>query len=435
MPPLGLAWLAAVLEQAGHEVRILDAYAERVGIDRLPQVLRAMDQPQLVGISATTPQFYPALAAAKVAKDVFKEARVVLGGVHPTVLPEEALACPEVDWVVRGEGERTILDLAAELAPETIDGLSHRQDGRIVHNPDRELIADLDSLPTPAYHLLPMERYYPAAGAYKRLPAISVLATRGCPGKCTFCYRMTGARVRTRSGRRVAEEIKFLQERYGIREICFYDDTFTAIKKEVWAFLEAIDDLKMDLAWSCFSRVDAVEEDLLRAMVRRGCHQIMFGVESASPVILANVRKRTSLDRVEAAVSMAKRAGLDVRAAFMLGNPGETEQTMQETLDFAIKLNPDIVVFNITTPFPGSEMFTWADQEGYLTTKDWSKYDLAHSVMRLPTVTPEQIQAFYRKAYRRFYLRPSYLGMRLAKLRSLQDIKDAFRAAKGVLGI
>jgi radical SAM superfamily enzyme YgiQ (UPF0313 family) len=435
MPPLGTAWMAAVLEQDGHRVQILDCQAERLTASATPSVLRSLDRFDLVGITATTPQINPALAIAAQVKQEWPQSTVVLGGVHPTVLPEEVLSHPDVDLVVRGEGEETIKEIASGQPAHTITGVSFRDNGEIVHNPDRALIPDIDTLPMPAYHLLPMSRYFPAAGAYKRLPATSVLATRGCPGRCTFCYRIFGPRLRVRSGRLVAEEVKHLQERYGIKEICFYDDTFTSIKKEVYAFCKAVQDLKIDLTWSCFSRVDTVDEDLLRAMKESGCHQIMYGIEAASPEILKNIQKRIDLDKAVEAVRAAKKARIDVRAAFMIGNPGETKDTMEETLRFAIKLDPELIILNVTTPFPGTEMFDWADREGYLTTKDWNHYDLCHSVMKLPTLTQEELQEFYRSAYRRFYLRPRYIAGRVMKLRSLSDIASAIRGFRGLLGI
>jgi len=435
MPPLGLAWLAAVLEQQGHEAVILDAHAERVGFDQLPQRLGELGTFDLVGITATTPLINNALEIARMVKIILPQTRVVLGGVHPTVLPAEVLAEKAVDVVVRGEGENTIVDLAAEKTLDEIEGISFRIGHDVRHNPDRDLIADLDSLPMPAYHLLPMDKYYPAAGAAKRLPASSMLATRGCPGRCTFCYRLFGQKLRVRSGTKVAHEIKFLQDRYGIREICFYDDTFTISKKEVRSFCHALSDLNMNLTWSCFSRVDTVDEDMLTMMKHAGCHQIMYGIESANAAILENIGKRADLNKAEHAVQITKKVGIDVRGAFMLGNPGETLETMKETLALAVRLNPEVAIFNITTPFPGTQMHAWADENGYLTTRNWDDYDLSKPVMNLPTVSAGQVQEFYRRVYRRFFLRPRYLAMRVAKLRNITNIIDAARALRTVASV
>lgn len=435
MPPLGVAWLAAVLEQDGHQVAILDAHAERMHVAAVTPWIREHGPFDLIGITATTPLIGNALELARQIKQEWPLVNVVLGGVHPTVRPAEVLGEQAVDLVVRGEGENTLREIAAGKPHETIQGLSYRHEGQVVHNPDRELIRDLDSLPLPAYHLLPMHRYRPAAGAAKRTPATSVLATRGCPGRCTFCYRIFGDRLRFRSGARVAEEVKMLQDRYGIREICFYDDTFTAIKREVRAFCQAIRDLKLDLTWSCFTRIDAFDEETFRMMKSAGCHQVMVGIESASQDILKNIHKKIDVDNVEQIVRSMQKIGLEVRAAFMLGNPGETEATMEENIRFALRLDPDLVQFNITTPFPGTEMFRWAEENDLLLTKNWEDYDLSRPVMKLPTVDPEVVQRFYDSAHRRFFLRPKFILKRLWQLRSPTELASAVRGLRMILKV
>ncbi|NIS79228.1 MAG: radical SAM protein [Anaerolineales bacterium] len=435
LPPLGLAWLATALERRGHDVHILDAHAERLDFGTLVSRIREMGRFQYVGITATTSLIANALEIARAIRAEFPEIRIILGGVHPTVLPAEVLAEPAVDIVVRGEGEQTIVELVEDKPLDTVSGISFRENGCVVHTPDRPLIKDIDSLGIPAYHLLPMHRYYPATGASKRLPATSMLSTRGCPGKCTFCYRLFGHRLRARSGHIVAEEVKYLQDRYNIREVAFYDDTFTAFKREVFSFCQGVEDLKIDLTWSCFSRVDSVTEELLQVMKDTGLHQIMYGIESSSNEILQNINKRFNTEQVENVIQMTKRIGIDVRAAFMLGNPGETEHTMKDTLDFAKRLNPEIAVFNITTPYPGTEMFNWADENGYLLTKDWEQYDLTHPVMELPTVSAVKVKEFYDQVYRKFYLRPEYISMRLRKIRSITDLNEVFQGMQAVIGV
>jgi radical SAM superfamily enzyme YgiQ (UPF0313 family) len=435
MPPLGLAWIAAVLEQDGHDVSVLDAHAERLDIERIGSLIDSQGKPDIVGITATTALIANALEIARIVRIKCSNARIILGGVHPTVLPEEVLGEPAVDIVVRGEGEHTMCDLATEKALDQIEGISYREGHTIRHTPDRPLIKDLDTLPFPAYHRLPMRKYHPAAGASKRQPAISMLATRGCPGRCTFCYRIFGPRLRVRSGFKVAEEVKYLQENFGIREICFYDDTFTMAKKQVYAFCKALEEMEINLTWVCFSRIDSVDEDLLRCMKQAGCHQILYGVESASPEILRNIGKRANPELAEYQIQLTKKVGIDVRISLMFGNPGETEETMQRTLEYAIRVDPDVAMFNITTPFPGTDMFDWANKNGYLITKNWEDYDLAHPVMNLPTVSSEKIQEFYRKSYRKFFLRPKYLLKRATMLTNLYAVKDTYRALKTILRI
>ncbi len=435
MPPLGLAWIAAVLEREGHQVKVLDSHAENFSLNDIMQWVSHNGPFELVGITATTPLIGNALEIARRLKNRPGNPLIILGGVHPTVLPSEVLAEPAVDIVVRGEGEVTVSEIAAEKPLESISGISYRKEGIIVHNPDRELIHNLDSLPFPAYHLLPMEKYRPAAGAAKRTPATSLMATRGCPGRCTFCYRIFGNRLRFRSGRNVAEEVALLQERYGIREICFYDDVFSAIKREVKEFCLAIQEMKLDITWSCFTRVDNYDEEIFQMMKDAGCHQVMCGVESASPFILQNINKKIDLEKVTYAIHSMQKLGLKVRAAFMLGNPGETEETMEESIQYAIRLEPDLVQFNITTPFPGTEMFRWADEKGYLLTRNWTDYDLSKTVLKLPSLAPETVEKYYHMAHRRFFLRPKFIYRYLARIHSIEDVFSIIRGLRMVFRI
>lgn len=434
MPPLGIAWLAAVLERDKHEVKILDAHAQQIPLESIPKYIRENGPFDLVGITATTPLIYNAIKIAGMIKAEFRNNKIVAGGVHPTVLPNEVLREEAIDIVVRGEGEETIREIAAEKPIDKIKGISFRNNGDIVHNPDRQLIEDLDSLPFPAYHLLPMNRYRPAAGAAKRFPATSILSTRGCFGRCTFCYRIFGQRLRFRSGRNVAEEVKLLQDNYGIKEICFYDDTFTANRREVKAFCRAVCEMELDLTWSCFARIDTFDDETFRMMKEANCHQVMYGVETNNTEILNNMNKKMDPDKVEEVIRATQKLGIDVRAAFMLGSPGETEQTMEEMIQYAIHLDPDLALFNVTTPFPGTEMFRWADENNYLRTKNWEYYDLSEPVLELPTVSAEKVQKYYRAANRRFLLRPRFIWKRLKRLNSIADLVGNFKGLGTLIG-
>lgn len=437
-PPLGLALLGAVLERAGLRASVLDGNAEMLGDDdlqhRLAQIKAAGAAPRWVGVTASTNTFGAAARFSRVAREVFPDAKLVFGGVHASIFPEEALGTAGGDFVVRGEGEAALLALVRGEDPRRISGLAFREGDCVVRTPERAPLADLDTLPIPAYHLLPMQRYRPALGSYRRLPAIGIVISRGCPGRCTFCYGHHLGRVtRHRSVGLVVEEIRLLQKNWGIREISFYDDTFTARRDYVAALCEAMLAGGLDLTWSCFSRVDCVTEDLLRLMKRSGCHQICYGIESGSEEILRNIRKRISLPQARQALAWTRKAGIGTRATFMLGSPGETVQTMEETLRLALDLGPDIALFNITTPYPGTEMFAWAEEHGCLTTKDWGSYDLSRPVMRLPTLSEGELLRFYGRCHRRYYGRGGYLLRRLLGIRTLEDVRVNWRALRSVL--
>jgi radical SAM superfamily enzyme YgiQ (UPF0313 family) len=269
---------------------------------------------------------------------------------------------------------------------------------------------DLNELPMPAYHKIDIRNYSLALGSAQRSPGIGIVVSRGCPSLCTYCHGpLFGKKVRFRSTDRILKEIELLRSTYHIKEIAFYDDNFTIFKDGVRELCHRMIEQRMNLSWSCFSKVTFVNDDLLALMKRAGCHQILYGIESGSPEILKTIKKRISLQQAEEAVRLTKKHRINVRAAFMLGNPGETEDALQQTLDFAIKLNPDRAIFNITTPFPGTEMFEWAQEHGYLLTTNWEEYDLSKPVMQLPTVSNDVIAQYYQQSYRRFYLRWGYI--------------------------
>lgn len=422
LPPLGLASLAAFLEEKKIKTSIIDMGAEAVPLDALAVRLKE-SCPAYVGITAATVLMDQVMAIAGTCRKVLPSAKIILGGPHATIAPEESLSNPDVDWVVRGEGEETLWELVRDGRPDAVAGVSYKSGGGLIHNPPRPFIRDIDSLPAPAYRLLPMRLYRPSTGNFKRLPAASIVSSRGCPGRCTFCFtEVMGATIRFRSASRIVDEIITLQNDYGIREISFYDDTFTANRRNVLEFCRLVQERKLDITWSCMSRINCVDPEIVSEMARAGCHQIGYGIESADEAIVTNINKRIDLGAVKEVVRFSKAAGLSVRGMFMLGNPGETVETMRKTLAFALDLDCDLAVFNIATPYPGCAMFDWAEKNGFLMTRDWSRYDLSRSVMRLPTVTPEEVDAFYHYAYRKFYFRPRYILKRLSRLSNFREL-------------
>jgi len=432
-PPIGIASIASFLEGHAFKVAVLDMHALKMHA-RDPRGLPDIDRYAVIGITCTTPLIAAASEIVKIIRSIVPaHVKIILGGVHPTVAPDECLMIDGVDYVVRGEGELTFLEILQERDPENILGISRREDGRIVHNPARPYITKLDDLPLPAYHLLPVHAYRPTLGAFKQLPGIGIITSRGCPGRCTFCYRLFGSSLQFRSADHVMEEIRLLHKEYDIREIAFYDDTFTASKKRVIQICEMLLRENMGITWSCFARTDFVDQEMLFMMKKAGCHQIMYGFESASEKILQNINKRTDLHKVLEAIAWTKHAKIDIRAAFMLGSPGETEETLEETYRFAVKIDPEIVIFNVTTPYPGTEMFEWAKKNNYLLTEDWKQYDLAHPVMDLPTISHEKVKEAYNTMHRRFYIRPRYIFKQIKMITSWLQIKTALRTAFSVI--
>jgi radical SAM superfamily enzyme YgiQ (UPF0313 family) len=434
MPPLGIATLAALAEREGAEADVVDAQATGMDAAALVREVASREPYDYIGFSATTPEIDAVRRAAGMIRRVAPSARFVLGGVHATVCHEELVREGTFDIAVRGEGERAVVALAQGVPLQEIGNLTWRDErGTVVVNPDEEGFVDLESLPFPAYHKLPMDRYHSALGAARRFPSIGMITSRGCPGSCTFCFSaMFGKKIRFVSAGRMIEHVRLLRDRYGIREVSFYDDTFTASRQRVRDFCEGLLREGIDLSWSCFARIDTVSADLLKLMRRAGCHQVMYGFEAADDAVLASVNKRVTTESYERVVAWTNEAGINVRGAFMLGNRGESEETMQRTIDLSIRLGITFAIFNITTPYPGTALYDWAEQEGILRHKDWADYDYAHPVLELPGLPGELVLRYYRKAYRAFYLRPAYVAGRLSALRSKDELRMYWEAFRGI---
>lgn len=433
LPALGLAYIAAYLEKNGYAVCIIDMNVEKIDFTRLKEIISSK-KCQFLGITATTVQINSALHIAQEIKKTFPELKIVMGGPHPSVMPDEILGNEYIDYVVRGEGELTVLELVRGDDPQNILGLSFKRNGSLVHNHPRPFIEDLDKMPFPARHLLPMDKYSPTPGNYLRLPAASMITSRGCPGRCTFCNTdMFGKTIRFRTAKNIAEEITSLIRDYKIKEVSFYDDTFSVNKKNIQELCDIILKDKIDITWSCMSRIDCMDPNLLKQMKKAGCHSICYGIESADRQILENINKRISLDRVQEVLNWTKEAKIQVRVSFMFGNPGETQNTMEESIRYAISLEPDIFIFNITTPFPGTAMFNWAKNNNYLKVFNWDDYDLGKVVMKLPTVDPEVIKKYYKLAYQSCYFRLGYFRQRLGKIRSFSALMMHIRIFKDMV--
>lgn len=397
VPNIGILSLAATLACNEVTVELLDTDLRCMDKEEIIAYAAAMaSPPRFVGVSSTTLAINQALEICEIFKARFPKTITIIGGPHATLLPDEVLACRDVDFVVRGEGEFTLLELVRSTEHlENITGLSFKRGDQIIHNPDRPLLNNLDSLPLPAYHLININEYRPSIGCYQRLPFMPVLTAKGCTGKCTFCAtNLFGSRVRFKSPARVIEELSFLIDNYQIKEIVFYDDVFSASQKRTMEICDLIIANGLDLTWSCLCRADQTPRALLSRMKEAGCHTISYGVESGNAIILKTINKQIDLVKVEEAVANCKELGIGQRLAFMFGNPGETVETMEQTFQFAKKLDPTHAVFNITTPFPGSEMYTWAHRNGLLITKDYKRFNGMESLINLPTVTKEEVERY-----------------------------------------
>lgn len=431
--PLGLGYLASYLRQGGIEVSVIDANRENLSASciarRLPE-----SKPSIVGVTTYTPGCVEAYDIVRICKQKYSHVNVVTGGPHVSAVPDEALDIGAVDFVVRGEGEQTFLELANGREPSRIPGLSFRKDGEVSHNTDRRPLPALDEIPFPAYDLLNPKLYGVTAGRARRHPAASIITSRGCPYSCHFCQSPgLGKLFRSRSAENVLAEIQLLTEHYGIFEFAFQDDVLTVNRTNLLHLCELIPNRDLDVSWSCLSRVDTIDGEMLRAMKAAGCHQIGFGVESGSDTILRSIGKNTTVAQAQEAVRLAQQEGLEVVTYFILGLPGETRETLLETLRLSLALRPDYCVYNIAVPFPGTHMYEEASRDSRLRTTDWTRFNTSEAVLEVPGLSAAYIEKFYRRAYLRFYFDPRTLIRRLKKTRSLSNLFQGLRSGVRLL--
>lgn len=436
-PPLGLAYVASVLESAGYRVRIVDALTLGLSAEGAARAALS-EKPDVVGISAITPTVKSGYRIAAAVKERDPEIPVIMGGPHVTFMYEEALA-NSVDFVVRGEGEFTALELLKHLEkgkgePKHVRGLAYKgRDGRIVVTRPRQPVADLDRLPEPARHLLPMDRYTWLDAPVR---VIHVMASRGCPYGCVFCSTsyFWGRRYRIRSARLVASEVERAVEKYKARVVVFSDDELTLIPKWVDEFVSELKERGLDIEWSCGSRVSSVSRELLKKMARAGCRTIYYGIESCSDEDLRRIGKGITVEQVKKAVEWSREAGIETVGSFILGFPWQTVDDMRRTVRFAESLGIDYAQFTVATPYPGTPLYRMAREQGLIEVDDWDFYTALHPVMRGFHFTRKQLSQLLSWAYRRFYLRPTYLLRHLIKGRLRMVWYLVVRAVKSRLG-
>ena len=428
-PHLGLAYIAAVLEAEKHAVRIIDIDAETLGNEGLGKIIES-EKPDMVGITATTPVFYSALGIAEIVKINSSTTYTVIGGIHATLMPGECAENDFIDFVVVGEGEKTIVELLNSIQNKSdfsnIRGLVYKKGKEIIQNEGREPIQDLDAIPFPARHLFKNQKYtYPDALRY---PACPIITSRGCPGNCTFCTAkfLHGKRFRCRSAENVLDEIESLIKGYGVREIHIWDDNFITNRNRVFAFRDGIvkRNIKVLFSFPNGIRADFINRDILKALKDFGTYSVAIGVESGNQNILDMIQKGIKLEQIENAFKLAKEMKLETWGFFLLGLPGEDENTMNETVDFAIKLDPDIAKFHVLKPFPKSAVYEQLKEQGLIIDENYVHYGIhTKPVHKLPSVTQDELLEIQKNAYRRFYMRPSKILKEIARLKTWNRMK------------
>jgi len=434
-PPLGILYLAAMLEERSpHSVSVVDAQAEELSYEALAEHA-AGEAPDLVGITAMTFTLLDVAHTVEVMRQAVPEAKIVLGGPHVHLYPRESAALPGVDFAIIGEGEYAIVELCDHLEQPgrwgEVPGLVYHHDGEIVVNDRPALIDDLDALPFPARDLTPFRRY--SSVIARRQPITTMFTSRGCPYRCTFCDRPhLGKKFRAQSAGRVVDEMQECVE-MGIHELLIYDDTFTVRRQRVLDVCSEIQRRGLDVGWDIRARVDTVDEEMLKALRAAGCERVHYGVEAGSDEFMQVLRKGITVEQARQAIRLTKRAGMATLAYFMIGIPGETEADIRQTMRLARDLAPDFVHITILTPFPGTEIYRRALEEGVYATDHW--LDFAREPR--PGFQPlywtkelgrERLETLLIEAYKSFYTRPSYIARQLLKIRSWRELRDKLKA-------
>lgn len=411
LPPLGLLYIAAVLEKEGYQVRVFDVYPYD---DRtLPEV--AAYQPDVIGMTVLTDYWRRACHVAAFIRKEIPKATFVVGGIHVTTMPEEALTELQADIAVIGEGERTILDLCNRLAGgepwREVEGIQFRDDsGAFRRTAPRAFIENLDELPFPARHLLHFDEYMLPPGIIRGWwseRSTTIITSRGCPFSCIWCasHCIFGRKVRRRGVENVIQEIEHLIQRYHVDTVWFIDDTFTLYKQWVLAFCQTLADRGIRLAWGCQAHVKTADEEMFTAMKQAGCVQLDFGVESGSDRVLKALKKHSSAEAVRKAFAITKKVGIRTMATFMFGSPEETREDVEATMGLAREIKPDFASSFFITPYPGTELMAMAQSNHWDFHYDPGKTGLKKTPTLKIAFTEEELMGFRTRFQKMFLYR------------------------------
>lgn len=421
-PPIGLLYLAANCRKHGLEPSVIDANTLRMGTEELiKEALR--QEPRFIGMGANTLSISSAGSLAEKLHEASPQIFVIVGGVHVSSCPEETMRrFTHFDAGVIGEGEQTIVELAKAVSASEditdVNGIIFRSGTDLIKTPPRDYIKNLDDLPMPAWNLLPaFDAYKLSSTRFSYPPVGSIITSRGCPGECTFCDRSVFGRAwRGHGVDYVIEMIRANIRRHHIRSLVINDDTFVINRKRLSGICEAMIKEQLNLSWSCSARINEMTPEMLKIMKRSGCFQIAYGLESGSQKMLELMKKKITVDRMKEVVENTRKAGIRSKGYFIIGHPGETIDTIKETIDFALSIPLDDAQFTFLTPFPGSEVYDKARASGHFA-DEWDKMSMWDIAFVPEGLSIEDMKYLRSVAFRRFYFRPriiaSYAGLAL----------------------
>ena len=456
--PLGLTYIAAVLEKEGHTIKIIDMNEKKLNDDDLRANLK--EDGNVVGITGMITEYQKILKIIDVAKEGFPDRKVILGGPLATTLPQQLLEQSKADFIVMGEGENTTPALVQAIEHESdvteIRGIAYKKGGQVIITESARQFDNLDTTPFPARHLLDMSKYirnhFESFGweidGYDKIRSTNLTSSRGCPYNCTFCFKdMWGYKWRGRSAENIIAEMELLNEKYKVNGFFFVDDLFVLDKKRVFEFASLLKKSGLDVVWYCNGRTNLMQKDMLKAMHDAGCVGIAYGIESGNQSILDSMRKNITIDQTKNVVKWTKEIGINAAGYFMIGMLGETKETIMDTINFAKELDLNFYGFSITTPLPGTELYMDAIKKGLIHTdiaslKGW---DFDVNVNLTNDCTDKNLRAFKYKAFKEFTLKkqfgkyyminPTFLREGLKVVLSLRNKDEAKEFARNVSGI
>ena len=431
-PPLGLAYIAAVLEREKIPVAIIDAAVERLSLKHLLHRIKKFD-PDVIGITSTTNLFDSALETANKIKEYSLNAKLILGGSHFSANPRHALSYGLFDIGIKGEGEVTFLELIRTLdrndGLHKVKGLALRKRDEVFFTEPREFIEDLDSLPFPARHLLPMERYIPQPNDQYLLPKLSMISSRGCPYGCIFCDKnIFGEKYRSFSPKYIISEMEHLISNFGARDIAFLDSTFTVNEERVEAIIDEMKKRNVKVRWTCTVRANVVTKELLKKMRDAGCWRIRLGVESGNDRVLQFIKKGITKQQVKNVARWAHQLGLQPKGFFMIGHLVDTKKTIEETIHFAKSLPFKDITVQINTPMPNTIQYEIYKDYGSLITDNYSKFSYWEPVFIPHGLSREYLLKAIHRFYRLFYFRPIIFWRHLCQIHRWYNVVKYLRS-------
>ncbi|MHA1282143.1 MAG: B12-binding domain-containing radical SAM protein [Promethearchaeota archaeon] len=411
-PPIGLAYLAAYLDLYGFKSRIIDMDAEKLGLSSISKIIKNYN-PKIIGISIS------ADIICSISILIIKEIRkyfngpIVIGGIVPTNIPEYFLKNSSVDFVVRGEGEVTLLELMKyllykEIKLKNIDGISYKKNNKIIHNRERSLIKNLDNIPFPRWNDLNLKKYFISIA--KSNPCFAITASRGCPYQCIFCGIKSFKNYRIRTPQNVIKEIEYLIYHYNIKDLNFHDPCFNVNPNWVISFCKELLKKDIKINWRCLCRVDKINEKMISYMKMAGCYNISFGIESSKDKYLKFLNKNFTIKQVEEAIKIVKKYKIEILTAFIYGIPGQNIKDLEHNIKFIKKLSPDFLSITILTPMIGTKLYdiaiknNWLLYKDHISLKDSERMIIQKQIMKIPNLTEEVLNYYIKKTYLLYFL-------------------------------